>query len=290
MGSNRDERRKLFDVYSDQLRDAYPKADGRYGCPICLRLFERDTVDDLLTLEHVIPKRLGKRLTVLTCKTCNNVGGAKLDSQLHKELAVESFLKGSGEPIGVELKIGEQRVAANWERRAGEGGMQNNFRVVAKATAPDELLKGEQLLKSFSMGDEINVKFEIASEKRARISELKAGYLLAFRTFRYRYILHKNLELIRQQIQRPAEELVPLGALILTVNRPAHVNCVVTLNGPEQLNAIFAVLELGSPKMGPKHRGILLPAPDSPSDFFEQARALKHAGGQLSVDGAAYVR
>ena len=135
--SHRDTRMALFDRLSEELTSLRPEVVGRYCCPICLGLFERAEANQVLTLEHIIPDGLGKRLPALTCKTCNNdVGGAKLDSHLHMRMGLESFFKGSGKPVAVEIAIGEHRLAANWERVASEGGIQNNFRVVGKATAP----------------------------------------------------------------------------------------------------------------------------------------------------------
>jgi 5-methylcytosine-specific restriction endonuclease McrA len=84
--SNREARHKRFDRFARELESLVPVAAGRCCCPLCLELFGRSEVDELLTLEHIIPDGLGKRLLALTCKRCNNdVGGANLDSHLQKE-------------------------------------------------------------------------------------------------------------------------------------------------------------------------------------------------------------
>jgi hypothetical protein len=58
----------------------YPEA---YGCPLCLRLFCRDHIDQL-SLDHVPPKSVGSKLKVLTCKCCNSRAGNELDAHAHQ--------------------------------------------------------------------------------------------------------------------------------------------------------------------------------------------------------------
>ena len=102
--SNRNTRISLFDRFSAELNSLRPEAAGQYCCPLCLNLFERAEADQLLTLEHIIPDGLGRRLWALTCKRCNNdVGGAKLDSHLHKKMAIESFMKGLQRNLWVNI-------------------------------------------------------------------------------------------------------------------------------------------------------------------------------------------
>jgi len=278
--SNRDTRMGIFDRLSGELTSLIPEAAGRYCCPICLGLFKRTEAGQVLTLEHIIPDGLGKRLLTLTCKTCNNdVGGAKLDSHLHMKLALESFFKGSGKPVAVEIKIGEHRLAANWERTTSKDGVSNNFKIVGQATAPTAEQGSKEVMQKVSKGDELDVKFRIASEKRANVSLLKSGYLLVFKELGYRFILHKNLDPVRQQIQRPAEGLLPIDALVVGASDPSAVNCVMEITDPRDIDGMLVCLEIRNPKGATLHRGVLLPTPASQSGFFERARALKERAG-----------
>jgi hypothetical protein len=284
--ANRRSRTALFDRLSDELASLVPNATERYCCPICLRLFERAEADQCLTLEHIIPDGLGKRLPALTCKTCNNdVGGAKLDSHLHKKLAIESFLIGSGKPVAAGLRIGGHHVAVDWERIPGEGGVKNNLRIIEKATAPSALQGSKEAMLGLSEGDELNLTFQIASERRVRMSLLKAGYLLGFRELGYRFILHQNLSVVRQQIQRPEEMLLPIDALVVDQVNPPAVNCVMQITDPENLHGILVSLELQSPGGSTLQKGVLLPTPASPCDFFERARALQQGHASAKFTG-----
>jgi len=277
---------RLFDRFSSDLVALHPKAAGRYGCPICLGLFDRSEADQLLTVEHIIPNRLGERLVVLTCKTCNNdVGGAKLDWHLHQQLSLESSMRGTGQPITVELKVVEHRVAAKWERTATVDGIKNNLRIIKKATSPRAELGVKDAMQKMLAGDEMDLAFRIASARRANVSVLKSGYLLAFKELGYRLIVHDNLGPIRQQIQKPTEEIVPIEALVLRVNDPSAVNCVMAITDPQGIDGILVCLKLKTQEGLVVHKGVLLPTPASPSDFFERARAMQQAGDHARLKG-----
>lgn len=68
--------------------------DG-YICPICLKLFLLENIEDksgnYLTIEHVPPEQLGGKLILLTCKECNSNGGDDLDSHLLNRLLELDF-------------------------------------------------------------------------------------------------------------------------------------------------------------------------------------------------------
>jgi hypothetical protein len=284
--SNRDTRMRLFDLLSAELTELNPEVIGKYCCPICLELFDRADVDRLLTLEHIIPDGLGERLPSLTCKTCNNdVGGAKLDSHLHQKLAIESFVKGAGKPVEVVLNVGGHRLAANWERTIDDSGVKNNFRIVEKATSPSAEQGSKEVMRKISAGDKMNFTFRIASERHARLALLKAAYLLGFKELGYSFILHANLNPIRQQIQRPSEELVPIDALVVNIHEPAVINCVMEVADPKNIDGILVCLELNDSQGLIIHRGVFLPTPASTSNFFERACEMKEAGKQATCTG-----
>lgn len=284
--SNRETRKSIFDRLSDELTRLVPEAAGRYCCPICLCLFAREEADQLLTLEHIIPDGLGKRLPALTCKACNNdVGGAKLDPHLHKTMAFESFWKGSGKPVPIELNVGGHRVAAKWERIAGENGVQNNFKIIRKATAPSAEQGTQEAMQNMAEGDELNVAFRVASDKRANLALLKSGYLLAFTELGYSFILHKHLDPVRQQLLNPSEDLLPIDALVVGASDLTAVNCVMDITDPKEIDGILACIELKNQEGAVLHRGVLMPTPASPSDFFERARALRERGNNIKFKG-----
>jgi len=233
----------------------------------------------------VIPRGLGKKLSVLTCSTCNNdVGGAKLDSHLHKKTEIDSFFGGFGGATTVDLHIGGHRLTAEWERSRKGAQIDNTLRIIEKATAPAALESSKAEFRALLDGSEIKLRFRVASERRANLSLLKAGYLLAFLRLGYDFIFSKNLDVVRQQIRSPSDQLLPLDALIVGVNELPVVNSVLLVTKPAELQGLLSVIEL-RPKSGPYTRGVLLPHPSSPPDFFEKAAMLKQLNGDLSIAG-----
>ena len=66
-----------------------------YVCPLCVRLFGDDALKNgQLTIEHIPPKSVGAQSVLLTCASCNNEAGSRLDSHLAKYKATSEFAKG----------------------------------------------------------------------------------------------------------------------------------------------------------------------------------------------------
>jgi transcription elongation factor Elf1 len=92
-------RRAIFDKFADNLKllvdegilqGITPKFDRTYICPICKDHFSVDALDQSianpLTLEDAPPKSLGGKANILTCKTCNNSCGQKIDYHLTERM------------------------------------------------------------------------------------------------------------------------------------------------------------------------------------------------------------
>jgi len=282
--SEKKARAALFQRFSEDLGAVFPEHSGLFGCPLCLKLFDRNEVDTSLTLEHVIPDGLGKRLPALTCKTCNNnVGGAKLDYHLHKELELGAFFAGDGGCTDVDIHIGGHRLAAKWHRTPGASGPGNKLEVVGRATDPAALEGGKTAFEALRDGSEIILRFRTASPRRANLAILKAGYLLGFLKLGYRFILTSKLDIVREQIRRPAEQLIPLDALIVGLVNPHLVNSVAVVTKPAELEGVVACIQL-QPKGPAYSRGVILPHPNSREEFFELVAKLKQSKGSLEID------
>src|SRR4051812_13941051 len=101
-------KQSLFDLYSADLVEFFPDYPNRFLCPICRLLFTRKSLTDEngLTLEHCIPEALGGQVYTLTCKSCNNGSGSKLDVHLiNKLLADDFFDEMSSGPVDGTLTI-----------------------------------------------------------------------------------------------------------------------------------------------------------------------------------------
>jgi len=81
-----------------------------YICPICGNLFDKESVENkTLTIDHVPPKSIGGKPLVLTCESCNNDLGSKLDSQIknHQDFvkSVKTISTGNGHLTQKNFKL-----------------------------------------------------------------------------------------------------------------------------------------------------------------------------------------
>jgi hypothetical protein len=96
--------------------------------------------------------------------------------------------------------------------------------------------------------DRISANISISEQKsnsgRAAIAILKSAYLLAFCHLGYKYILHSNLNLIREQVLFPEEDIFN-GKFILSNERYIPINLsdgiyLITLNGTNLYGVILS--------------------------------------------------
>ncbi len=86
-----DKRQRIFVKYKNNLNllvnNAFIKNEiDVYICPMCLKVHQTINEKDPLTLEDAPPKSLGGTANTLTCKSCNNTAGHKIDFHLTERL------------------------------------------------------------------------------------------------------------------------------------------------------------------------------------------------------------
>jgi HNH endonuclease len=180
-------------------RFGYPDV---YGCPLCLRLFHQDQIDQL-TLDHVPPKSLGGKLKVLTCMACNSAAGSELDAYAHQLDVLRRIVAGEPYPP-VTARLTFEGVTVNVELQSD--GALNDIRVLPGSNSPGV---PDQFAATFGAqaghGSELNLNLPTLkiSERPAKISYLRAGYLAAFAAFGYSAIWWPSFDRVRQQICEP---------------------------------------------------------------------------------------
>ena len=122
-----------------------------YICPVCHRGLDlTELQNDEVTFEHAPPKNQGGKEVALTCRTCNQAAGEKLDEQLRRqELSFDFALGTLNTPSSVRLEFGDTRfngmlthfddtisVAAGKEQKHNPPGTQE--RVAAEFTGREE--------------------------------------------------------------------------------------------------------------------------------------------------------
>src|SRR5438045_3156866 len=94
----RENAHRTFAQLTADLQTVSAEYPGKMACPLCLTLFGEDVIDldePQLTEEHIIPGELRGNLVTLTCKHCNNLHGAEIDSHLIQRLRVADSLAGA---------------------------------------------------------------------------------------------------------------------------------------------------------------------------------------------------
>lgn len=285
-------REKLFNGYSAQLTAMnsifhnFPAVEDTFLCPFCLRTFGRDCLGQplRLSLEHCIPEAVGgtpKTLT-LTCTDCNTDMGSRVDSHLKGRLAGEDFWAGrSGEPNRIWLDINGNQVRANLQFSRGDkpsfsivldprNSHPRDFEAVAAAlSAEAEDPKG----LGIRFGGSLRY-----NARKASVALLRIGYLMMFRQFGYPYVLHRNLDRVRRQIQSPDEAILPPPYCVHFEQMSDHVNCCAVLTSPEEMRAFLVIVRLRTDNRACL-KGILMPGFGEPGDLvYERAHEAHSAG------------
>lgn len=265
-------RKKIFELYSQNFHltkrhienfQERPGFEVAFVCPICLRLFNEEGLDqkytDALTLEDVPPKSLGGKPIILTCKICNNSSGHRLDGQLLKQRHVNSFLQKEH-----HSKVHALINFKNSIRNSGTITIDAEKNIFFFNINDDKTKRTTNFLRSLvNQSDwsatEINFKFQEPPRRIAQIAELRIAYLLLFARLGYGFILNQVYEPVRQQIRNPNTEVLPTFGVLnpIEVNHPDGVFMVTD---PEQFKGIFVKYTL---HLENKHesRAVLLPGP-----------------------------
>ncbi len=231
-------------------------AQGRYLCPLCLDWFS--DLDDL-SLEHAPPQSVGGRHIAVTCRECNSRSGHTADAELRRVETVREFgTRTMTRPIPATFRFGD--VELRGSAIFTEDGLslkgvpkQNHPATTAAMTAAlhrvaDDAAKGWTVSLSFPSPD----------FKAASVGWLRAGYLVAFATLGYLYILREELEPVRQQIQNPNADI--LGRYCLMTHSDQTERLIAFIRDPPELESVVVLSNASA---------ILLPG-DTTSGTYER--------------------
>jgi len=213
MSKGEDKRQAIFDAYKDNLNllidNGFVTGDkDLYLCPICLRPHADINSSDPLTLEDAPPKSLGGSANTLTCKSCNNTAGHKIDFHLTerlREIDSGKFIPGTESSVKVNIN-GE---TFQGKITVAEDGTMTMFHS-KKNNHPDKLYKSMEEVKG---GNIINMDFlkSRVIPENLEYALLKTGYLMMFERFGYSLLLDNCFDIVRQQLKNPEERVYPEG-------------------------------------------------------------------------------
>lgn len=260
-----DKRQTIFDYFRSSINLLIDNGLWRgdrdvYLCPICLKPHKTISEDDPLTLEDAPPKSLGGSANVLTCKSCNNTAGYKIDAHLVerlRELDSASFIPGTETKVQIKVD-GDTLQGTIYVLEDGTMQIEHS----KKNNHPEKLKKAMGRV-SAGMKIDLNLLKSRVIPENLEYALLKTGYLLAFETFGYSLILNKCFNAIREQLRNPDKRIYPNG-FWLSPPYPKSLSGVyfVMDKGVESLLALFN-LDTGKTE---RMFGVLLPLPIRPID------------------------
>lgn len=284
MSKGEDKRQAIFDVYKDNLNLLIDNGfvtgnKDLYLCPICLQPHKDLNSDDALTLEDAPPKSLGGSAKTLTCKTCNNTAGYKIDFHLTerlREIDSGKFTVGTETPVKVKIDgetfQGKITVEADGTMKMYHSKKNNHSAKLEKTMA--ELNGGKIINMEFLKSRVIPENLEYAL--------LKTGYLMMFERFGYSLLLDNCFDIVRQQLIKPEERVYPEG-FWFSPPYPKSMTGVYFICD-EGLECFVAMFNLNT---GNTERmfGTLLPLPLSPiSDVITSLNEkFKNEGSQITL-------
>ena len=231
--TNEGKKREWFDLGAESFARVRPGLYDRptYPCPICLTTFTIEAlVEKQLSAEHVPPESLGGRELLLTCRSCNNSAGTKLDAHAKIKEDVQLAFAGTLEHSHrVRAMFGDLVVNAELHTSRGTYSLQ----VPAKINKPGT---SHALQNAARMGAQLMVEHKRYADLGAKISWFRSGYLALFAVAGYELALNPAFEIVRKQILECDERKMITFTSELSENIPLTVKRILRVLAPEWHN------------------------------------------------------
>lgn len=232
--SNKERRLSIFRYGSKAIAKYLNDDSSLYYCPICSLGYPESSAitGDDLTLEHIPPESIGGKPILLTCRNCNSLAGHTIDVSTASKKKFEDFENiVFGQEKGiipfVTLSLGELHVATSIHK-------ENSFdiRPIEKANSPSIIDRYKKHLMNHSNDLQFKVSISHKYDSRLfKLSHLKSAFLIVFSWLGYRYAFDSRLDVVRQQIQEPKNDI--LGTRFwIEGNEGIPSNKIMFLNSP----------------------------------------------------------
>jgi hypothetical protein len=257
--NKKDNRERLFSIYSQNLSLYYPDVIDKFRCPICKKLFSRKDLEcspPKITLAHIIPRSLAGTLVTLSCKQCNDKIGYNLETHLAKEKKNEDFKQGKCDLLA--------RLKTNHGQLVAELSCTNsrlNIRNLPHRSDPkcsEKIIS--DAIKNWSKF-KFTVEYETFNHEKRNIALIHSAFLMMFYYFGYEYVLSPNVEPIRELILSPKVSDVSYKRAIVTFTKASeyhyHNPNVSILVTPQEMRSFL--IEFPPPNKSTLARCVLLP-------------------------------
>src|SRR6266496_4279289 len=222
---------------------------------------------------------MARRWLVLTCKQCNSTAGTRLDEQARLREEQLDFHAGRApdRALAAEIMVGESTTRGD-VRHVGDALL---LFVDPERSDPGRHADMTKTLDQWAMRDRPGgpMGFELTKRVhivRARLSWLRAAYLVAFAALGLRYICMPYLPPLRAQLADPDATLLPLLALD-DPDAAADRRDLLVVQEPHELRSLAVVLGRYT---------VFLPGLEDPQPFMSLASALSRAPRHLTSPGA----
>jgi hypothetical protein len=273
-----DRKEKIFELFNQNLKwflevpslsikdsESNKVTQPEYICPVCFDAFNyQDLNGDLknpLTLEDVPPKKLGGKVKTLTCRSCNNKAGHKLDVKLKTWLnnkESQNFLPNSQTKAKYLIDGNEVN---------GTFSVANTGEIVIDLdTKRSNPKHAEEFTKKVNPHGTTQMSIhpiqKKADNREAEIALLRIAYLEAFSLCGYGFMLNGYLGKIREQIQHPEKSILP-KVLWLNYEFDDEQNGINIITQPKELRCFLIVFDIVT-ESGKYKCAIALPGPSAP--------------------------
>lgn len=228
--TNEHRKRRWFDLGAESFARVRPGLyeNPTYPCPICLTPFTIEALaQKQLSTEHVPPESLGGRELLLTCRSCNNSSGTKLDAHAKIKEEVQLALAGTLEHTHrVRAMFGDVVLNAELHTSGGKYSLQ----VPTKINKPGTT---DTLQRVAQMGAQLTVEHARYADLGAKISWFRSGYLALFAVTGYELALNPAFEIVRKQILECDERKMITFTSELQQDIPLTVKRILRVLAPE---------------------------------------------------------
>ena len=257
----------LIGRYEADLQKILPNFERGFVCPICLRLFDRKSnLSSELAIEHIVPKKLGGKLTTLTCRRCNNTAGTKLESHLVKRVRIE----GGKEPISAGAEFCGSKFRGGVHLPNSCNGVMKFFGIRKQSHFQEIDKFGKLLSDGVWEGETFKLDLEPGYVPAlTAVALMRSAYLLMFRIFGYRYLFEKSAESIRKTLTEPLVEtdVTKVISWRTKVHPPSEVG-VSIVTSPKELCSFIVFLTLDRDQ---DHvSSVALPPPNAGREYFQR--------------------
>jgi hypothetical protein len=207
------QRQKMFNELSINLATySNPKITDKFVCPICLEILNSS---ENLSVAHILPKALKGRSFTLTCTRCNNNIGSNIESYEDKraKLISANSCPVRLRPLDSSSSKEHGNITANMTLIDDKSSILR-LDLISKQSSPHTIQKLEEHWGK--PGFSFQIEFKACQWSRAKLTYLHSAFLFLFSQFGYEWALDPCTKAIREQLQKPEEDIISfeVGELI----------------------------------------------------------------------------